>query len=413
MSPALLFLVIPVIILPGAACGYAYHTYGINFFIPESMQYLSHSAVEWQTEILPDKTVLYLGGPHRGGTTILWECLREHPDMADFGKTDTTGVDLSEGIFLQDVYPSFGIGAEVLQADWKLRRGGLGQYALLPEHRIHLNETYKRMNPMGQERLFNRFGYFWNLTKPVLLEKSPPNCVISRFLQAVTNLNVPGGLSVTLDPNNEDKPRFEGQSKASFVFINRHPFANAMSHQAWGSCKNMPFGLLIANWVQLNEYMHADIPFLQKVKGPTRNQHMAHTYTHHAHTHTHLHITHVHVHIHIHVHMHDTTFTLHVHRKGCVRFLVFKMEDFQQDPDPYLNEIYSFVGLDPTQVTRTVNVKKDTNSKYLTSYCQRLRSSKRAQAEHEAIKKQFADKIKQFGYEIGEWDCVGMATATE
>mmetsp|Transcript_27738 Transcript_27738/g.53988 ORF Transcript_27738/g.53988 Transcript_27738/m.53988 type:complete len:392 (-) Transcript_27738:511-1686(-) len=358
MSPALLFLVIPVIILPGAACGYAYHTYGINFFIPESMQYLSHSAVEWQTEILPDKTVLYLGGPHRGGTTILWECLREHPDMADFGKTDTTGVDLSEGIFLQDVYPSFGIGAEVLQADWKLRRGGLGQYALLPEHRIHLNETYKRMNPMGQERLFNRFGYFWNLTKPVLLEKSPPNCVISRFLQAVTNLNVPGGLSVTLDPNNEDKPRFEGQSKASFVFINRHPFANAMSHQAWGSCKNMPFGLLIANWVQLNEYMHADIPFLQKVK-------------------------------------------------------VFKMEDFQQDPDPYLNEIYSFVGLDPTQVTRTVNVKKDTNSKYLTSYCQRLRSSKRAQAEHEAIKKQFADKIKQFGYEIGEWDCVGMATATE
>eukprot|EP00466_Bigelowiella_natans_P014663 jgi/Bigna1/85364/estExt_fgenesh1_pg.C_30359 len=311
-----LFL-IPCVVLPSLACGFAYKTYGINFFIPESFKNLAHTPEKWQTEILPGKTVLMLGGPHRGGTTVLWECLRQHPDISDLGSQEDTGIDLSEGIFMQDVYPNFGIGNEYAETDWRRRHGGLGQYALVAEKDVHLNETHRLVSEKNQARLLNRFGYFWDLSKPVLLEKckkwwakcgwrlwrrsldgndyfySPSNAVISRFLQELINIKSPGG-----------------ESRVKFLFITRHPIANAMSHKAWSVCAKMPIPLLVANWISVMEYMNEDKEYLKFVKGRSDN------------------------------------------------ITVKKGETCTNG-----------WGLDPSKVLRTHVVKKDTNTKYRKKYC--------------------------------------------
>ncbi|CAN0235130.1 unnamed protein product, partial [Phaeothamnion confervicola] len=131
-------------------------------------------------------TFLFVGGPHRGGTTLLWKCLRAHPSVGGF--PDRVGADYSEGIFLQSVYPTFGIGGEAAHgAHGKAAAGrgmstqGLGRYAFDPES--HLTETSELATDEARTRLFNEWGFFWDLKKPFLLEKSPPNMMISRFLQ--------------------------------------------------------------------------------------------------------------------------------------------------------------------------------------------------------------------------------------
>ncbi|GAB5362998.1 hypothetical protein AAMO2058_000846500 [Amorphochlora amoebiformis] len=309
-----MFLVVTfLIIIPGIFFSFAYKSYGIHYFIPLSMQRLSFTAEQWQNEILPKKLILMVGGPHRGGTTILWECIRQHPDISDFGNTDDTAIALSEGVFMQDVYPKWGLGDEPTNMKGRKSattyKGGLGQYALLPEQDVHLDETSDLVNPASQARLLNRFGYFWNMSSPVLLEKSPPNAVISRFLQALINLQVPGGFQGYDSPAGISQ---KGESRVRFVFTTRHPLANALAHMAWPFCRGIPLETIVENWMKVNEYMSYDIPYLQHVK--------------------------------------------HV-----------KLEEFQENPNDYLDDIYSWLGLDPTRANRTV------------------------------------DRAKEFGYSIAEW----------
>lgn len=264
---------------------------------------------------------------------MLWECLRQHPDISDLGSQEDTGIDLSEGIFMQDVYPNFGIGNEYAETDWRRRHGGLGQYALVAEKDVHLNETHRLVSEKNQARLLNRFGYFWDLSKPVLLEKSPSNAVISRFLQELINIKSPGG-----------------ESRVKFLFITRHPIANAMSHKAWSVCAKMPIPLLVANWISVMEYMNEDKEYLKFVK-------------------------------------------------------VIKLEDLQQDPDPILKDVYEWLGLDPSKVLRTHVVKKDTNTKYRKKYCKLLRGSKKKREHHVQMLEQAGAQIERLGYSLEGWDC--------
>lgn len=90
---------------------------GFAYLIPQHWKRLRLTAEQAEQEIA-GHTFLFVGGPHRGGTTILWKCLREHPLISGFG--DRVGTDYSEGIFLQSVYPTFGIGGEKVHP---VRRG--------------------------------------------------------------------------------------------------------------------------------------------------------------------------------------------------------------------------------------------------------------------------------------------------
>uniref|UniRef100_A0A7S1TXV3 Uncharacterized protein n=1 Tax=Phaeomonas parva TaxID=124430 RepID=A0A7S1TXV3_9STRA len=190
-------------------------------FLMDPLDKQNHFTQTEVDELVGNHTLLFVGGPHRGGTTILWKKLREHPEIAGFG--DKVGADMSEGIFMQTVYPQFGIGAEInagrmqgrgtIKANGDLDTRGLGRYMFNPD--AHITEDSNLVNAENRMDLFNQWSYFWpvhDASKRVFLEKSPPNMMISRFLQAL--FTVPG-------------------ADVRFIFITRHPIANAMAHHAW------------------------------------------------------------------------------------------------------------------------------------------------------------------------------------
>lgn len=127
----------------------------------------------------------------------------------------------------------------------------------------------------------NEWGYFWNLTRPVLLEKSPPNMIISTFLQEVfsTGDTLPHVDNLRTTTHRESDSRSNsgrsssgrGTTRAKFLFISRHPIANAL---ALG--KAMPGSLgndglpdmfeQVLHWLVSHETMRMDMERLEHAK---------------------------------------------------------------------------------------------------------------------------------------------------
>jgi hypothetical protein len=267
LEKGLILAIFAALLLPSLYC---YNRYGSNFFIPYELTRLTHSGEEWQA-MLRTRTVALIGGPHRGGTSVLWESLAAHPLVSAFGDSFATGADHSEGMFVQTVYPRFGIGSEFnrghaggkAQQSW--RPVGLGRYALGTEAAVHWTETHARVTPRHQALLLNEFGRFWNLTEgpgapTVLLEKSPPNAVLARFLQAL--LNQGNGDWAPTPPHFGGAPR----SVVRFVFITRHPVANMHAHRALSACAREQPRSLLLNYLKIHEYLEADEPSLQAAR---------------------------------------------------------------------------------------------------------------------------------------------------
>ena len=132
--------------------------------------------------------MVFVGGLHRSGTSLVARWLAGHPAISGFAGT---GVPEDEGQHLQSVYPGF---------------GGWGRFGFDP--RSHMTEASPLVSEKSRERLLAQWGRHWDLDKPVLLEKSPPNLTKARFLQALF-------------------PR------SSFVMVLRHPVAVAGATQRW------------------------------------------------------------------------------------------------------------------------------------------------------------------------------------
>jgi hypothetical protein len=112
--------------------------------------------------------LVLVGGLHRSGTTPLARVLGEHPSVSAFSGT---GAREDEGQHLQDVYPK----AKVY--------GGAGRFAF--SGAAHLTEGSPLATEASRERLLECWGPHWELARPVLVEKSPPNLIMTRFLQAL------------------------------------------------------------------------------------------------------------------------------------------------------------------------------------------------------------------------------------
>lgn len=161
---------------------------------------------------------LFIAGLHKSGTSILAKYSSQHPDVSSFRET---GYPKDEGQFLQTVYPK------------AYEYGGPGKFGLNKE--MHLTEISKLLTDTNKNKLINEWNKHWDLSKKVLLEKSPPNILKSRFLQAIF-------------------------PESYFVFIMRHPIAVAYSTQQWSKTSIFE---LVEHWIFCHEVMQEDIKHLK------------------------------------------------------------------------------------------------------------------------------------------------------
>ena len=170
---------------------------------------------------MSDRRLLFVGGLHRSGTTMLARMLAEHPQISGFADT---GAPADEGQHLQPVYPVISPGHQA------------GRFAF--HANAHLTEDSPLAGPAAREQLMEAWSPYWDTDRPVLLEKSPPNLLMTRFLQAT----------------------FPGQAR--FVLVVRHPVAVACATQKWSATR--PHELL-RHWAVAYRTAAADLPALDQV----------------------------------------------------------------------------------------------------------------------------------------------------
>jgi hypothetical protein len=157
---------------------------------------------------------VFLAGLHRSGTTLLARLLAAHPEISGFSET---GVPADEGQHLQSVYPA------------AKEYGGPGRFGFAPES--HLTEDSPLVSQEGARKLFEEWSPHWDLSRPLLLEKSPPNLLKTRFLQAL----------------------FPG---SAFVVIVRHPIPVSIPTARWRGTRR--YDRLFEHWLRCHALFEAD-----------------------------------------------------------------------------------------------------------------------------------------------------------
>jgi hypothetical protein len=165
--------------------------------------------------------LVFLGGLHRSGTSVLTRCLHRHPAVSAL---TGTGVPEDEGQHLQDLLPA----AHAL--------GGPGRFAFHPE--AYVTERSPLAAPANRYRLLRRWIRYWDLSKLVLLEKSPPNLTRTRLLQAL----FPGSY---------------------FVIVMRHPAIVTLATQKWTPA--LPRQALLEHWFHAHFLLERDLPHVRRL----------------------------------------------------------------------------------------------------------------------------------------------------
>lgn len=164
--------------------------------------------------------LLLIGGLHRSGTTLFGRCLAAHPDATGF---EDTGVIEDEGQFLQPVYPP------------AREFGGPGRFGW--DERAHLDGESELAGAPQRDLVLGSWAAHWDLTRRVWIEKSPPNLIKSRYLQA-------------LFPS------------AAQVMVLRHPVASALATEKWA--RGTSLERLIAHWVHCHTLFRRDLEHLPR-----------------------------------------------------------------------------------------------------------------------------------------------------
>jgi Sulfotransferase family len=167
-----------------------------------------------------DHDYVFVGGLHRSGTTLLARAIAKHDEVSGFRKTEALA---NEGQFLQSVYP---VAREF---------GGTGRFGF--DERSHMTENSPLATRENRERLIREWSEYWNLDKRILVEKSPPNLLKLRLLQALF-------------------------PEATFVIIMRHPIAVSYATQKWSETS---LESLLEHWLVCHEIFVADAPHIERL----------------------------------------------------------------------------------------------------------------------------------------------------
>jgi hypothetical protein len=167
-----------------------------------------------------DHRHVFVGGLHRSGTTLFGRCLAQHPEVSGFSGTPAIE---DEGQHLQTLYPP------------GTAHGGPGKFGFDPG--AHLTESSPLVSAASRRQLDSEWSAHWDLTRPVLVEKSPPNLIRTRFLQA-------------LYPD------------AKQIIVMRHPIAVACATQKWSWTS---YTALIEHWLVCHEILVEDARHLPEL----------------------------------------------------------------------------------------------------------------------------------------------------
>lgn len=170
---------------------------------------------------MDDHKFVFIGGLHRSGTSILFKTLRDHPHLSGFRDT---GVPEDEGQHLQTVV-----------APAKLY-GGAGLFGFDDE--AYLNETSSLVSHANRALLLKEWEPYWDLSKPLLLEKSLPNLIRTRFLQALF-------------------------PQSYFIILLRHPIPVTLATKKWRPQRTLYS--LLEHWFVCHERFQQDKAHLQHV----------------------------------------------------------------------------------------------------------------------------------------------------
>lgn len=166
------------------------------------------------------RRIVFICGLHRSGTSLLHTCLRTHPGISGF---TGTGVCEDEGQHLQTVMSP------------AKEHGGPGRFAFDPS--AHLTETSATNPQETAQQLFEQWSPYWDLNKPLLLEKSPPNLLRTRYLQSLF-------------------------PEACFVVVTRHPIVTSLAESRR---RGYQLHSLLRHWFRAHELLGADLRYVQNV----------------------------------------------------------------------------------------------------------------------------------------------------
>jgi hypothetical protein len=167
-----------------------------------------------------DHQFIFICGLHRSGTSLLHECIRAHPSVSGFKDTDATE---DEGQHLQSVYPP----------DYTY--GPVNRFGFDP--RASLDESSDLVSPKNAQELYSQWSHYYDVSKPYLVEKSPPNSLRTRFLQA-------------LFPN------------SVFIVILRHPLATSFATIRWNAER---IDTILEHWLTCHERFNQDINHINNI----------------------------------------------------------------------------------------------------------------------------------------------------
>lgn len=209
--------------LVGAVCHLLGHTYSRS--VAPKAQVVD--CEKWRIMIDPAR-LIFVAGLHRSGTTPLARAMGAHPQISGLRET---GVKEDEGQHLQTVYARANA------------YGGAGRFSMDP--RAHLTEESLLSSPENAAQLLGEWSPYWDLERDYLLEKSPPNLIMGRFLQGL----------------------FPG---SAFVAVIRHPIVVALSTHKWRrlAARNVRLHTthyqLVEHWLTAHEIFRQDLSRLQR-----------------------------------------------------------------------------------------------------------------------------------------------------